>query len=110
MAGVLLGLWSGAVWWGAGRSSREHAVRAAMAIGLAASMAIMDIALDLAAPVLPPAPIAPVRQPLTVAQVQKIVITVCDSIYPQDNASYSEADSVFYGAFARAIEAEHGIK
>ena len=63
-----------------------------------------------AAPVLPPAPIAPVRQPLTVAQVQKIVITVCDSIYPQGNASYSEADSVFYGAFARAIEAEHGIK
>ena len=40
MAGVLLGLWSGAVWWGAGRSSREHAVRAAMAIGLAASMAM----------------------------------------------------------------------
>lgn len=40
MAGVLLGLWSGAVWWGAGRSSREHAVRAAMAIGLAVSMAM----------------------------------------------------------------------
>ena len=40
MAGVLLGLWSGAVWWGAGRSGREHAVRAAMAIGLAASMAM----------------------------------------------------------------------
>mgnify|MGYP006955226807 CR=1 FL=1 len=50
------------------------------------------------------------RQPLTDAMVQKIVITVCDSIYPQDNASYSEADSVFYGAFARAIERHHGIR
>ena len=56
------------------------------------------------------APIAPVRQPLTIAQIKQIVITVCDSIYPQGNASYSEEDSVFYGAFARAIEAEHGIK
>lgn len=94
----------------AGAGSDEHILKEAREAGLAASMAIMDIALDLAAPVLPPAPIAPVRQPLTVAQVQKIVITVCDSIYPQGNASYSEADSVFYGAFARAIEAEHGIK
>ena len=50
------------------------------------------------------------RQPLTGAQVQQLVIAVCDSIYPQDNASYSEEDSVFYGAFASAIEAEHGIK
>ena len=56
------------------------------------------------------APAQAARQPLTDAQVQKIVIAVCDSIYPQGNASYSEADSVFYGAFARAIEHHHGIK
>lgn len=56
------------------------------------------------------APSGPARQPLTDAMVQQLVIAVCDSIYPQDNASYSEADSVFYGAFARAIEHHHGIK
>ena len=47
--------------------------------------------------------------PLTRAQIEAIVINVCDQIYPQDGASYSEADSVFYGAFARAIEAAHNI-
>ena len=50
------------------------------------------------------------RQPLTRKQVQDIVIGVCDVIYPQDGASYSEADSVFYGAFAHAIEKAHNIK
>ena len=47
--------------------------------------------------------------PLTRSQIQTLVIEVCDQIYPQDNASYSEADSVFYGAFAHAIERAHGI-
>lgn len=49
------------------------------------------------------------RKPLNRVQVQALVIGVCDSIYPQDDTSYSEADTVFYGAFARAIEAAHGI-
>lgn len=53
---------------------------------------------------------APAREPLTRQQIQKIVIDVCDKIYPQDNASYSEADTVFYGAFVHAIEAAHNIK
>lgn len=52
---------------------------------------------------------APVRQPLNRAQIEKIVIEVCDAIYPQDDTSYSEADSVFYGAFTHAVEAAHGI-
>lgn len=40
MAVLLLALWGGAVWWGAGRGGREGVVRAAMAAGLAASMAV----------------------------------------------------------------------
>lgn len=49
------------------------------------------------------------RKPLTAVQVQNLVVGVCDSIYPQDDAAYSQADSVFYCAFAHAIEAAHGI-
>ena len=40
MAILLLALWGGAVWLSAGRPGYEAAVRAAMAIGLAASMAV----------------------------------------------------------------------
>ena len=40
MAWLLLALWGGAVWLSAGRPGYEAAVRAAMAIGLAASMAV----------------------------------------------------------------------
>lgn len=50
------------------------------------------------------------QKPLTRKQVQDIVISVCDEIYPQEGGSYSEADAVFYGAFAHAIEAAHNIK
>ena len=46
MAILLLALWGGAVWLSAGRPGYEAAVRAAMAIGLAASMAV-QIALHL---------------------------------------------------------------
>ena len=57
----------------------------------------------------PPAQAQDARKPLTCAEVQKIVIEVCDAIYPQHAVSYSEADTVFCGAFVRAIEAAHGI-
>lgn len=40
MAVLLLALWGGAVWWCAGRVGREGVIRAAMAVGLAASMAV----------------------------------------------------------------------
>lgn len=40
MAVLLMALWGGAVWWGAGRTGREGVVRGAMAVGLAASMAV----------------------------------------------------------------------
>lgn len=54
---------------------------------------------------------APVeRKPLTRKQVQDIVIGVCDEIYPQEGGSYSEADAVFYSAFAHAIEQAHNIQ
>ena len=49
-------------------------------------------------------------RPLTMRQIQDIVISVCDKIYPQDDSSYSDADSVFYGAFVCAVEDAHGIK
>lgn len=48
--------------------------------------------------------------PLTTWQIHDIVIAVCDKIYPQDDSSYSEADSVFYGAFVRAVDEAYGIK
>lgn len=47
MAWLLLALWGGAVAWGGGRPGREGAVRAAMAIGLAASMAVQMALLQL---------------------------------------------------------------
>ena len=51
----------------------------------------------------------PPRKPLTRQQIQQLVIAVCDKLYPQDGESYSEADSVFYGALAHVIERTHGI-
>ena len=51
----------------------------------------------------------PPRKPLTRQQIQQLVIAVCDKIYPQDGESYSEVDSVFYGALAHVIERSHGI-
>lgn len=47
MAILLLALWGGAVWLSAGRPGYEAAVRAAMAIGLAASMAVQTALLRL---------------------------------------------------------------
>lgn len=40
MAVLLMALWGGVVWWGAGRTGREGVVRGVMAVGLAASMAV----------------------------------------------------------------------
>jgi hypothetical protein len=51
----------------------------------------------------------PPRQPLTRKKIQELVIEVCDTLYPQDESSYSEADSVFYTAFVRAVERAHNI-
>ena len=51
----------------------------------------------------------PPRQPLTRKKIQELVIEVCDTLYPQDESSYSEADSVFYTTFVRAVERAHHI-
>ena len=40
MAVLLMALWGGVVWWGAGRTGREGVVRGVMAVGLEASMAV----------------------------------------------------------------------
>lgn len=47
MAVLLMALWGGAVWWGAGRTGREGVVRGVMAVGLAASMAVQLALLQL---------------------------------------------------------------
>ena len=51
----------------------------------------------------------PPRQPLTRKKVQELVIEVCDTLYPQGESSYSEADSVFYTTFVRVVERAHNI-
>ena len=91
----------------AGAGSDEHILKEAREAGLAASMAIMDIALDLAAPVLPPAPSAPAREPLTDEQIEKLCAEIGFTNWPEwDGGTFQE----MWMQLARAIEAAHGIK